>query len=79
MTDTSLEVLLRYREQLLALSPDARVAMASRMFSTAKALAIAGIQREGKRPSREQLFCRLYGHEFGAVELQRIVEHLRKA
>ena len=82
MTDTSPEVLSRYRAQLLALSPAARLAMASRMFSTAKALALAGILREDGRAassSREQLFLRLYGREFDAQEAQRIVEYLRAA
>ena len=82
MTDTSSEVLARYQAQLLALSPGARLAMASRMFSTAKALALAGILREGGRSvssRREQLFRRLYGGEFGAQEVERIVEYLRAA
>ena len=82
MTDTSPEVLSRYRAQLLALPPAARLAMASRMFSTAKTLALAGIRREGgyaDSSSREQLFLRLYGHEFDAQEVQRIVEYLRGA
>ncbi len=82
MTDTSPEILSRYRAQLLALPPAARLAMASRMFSTAKVLALAGIRREGGRAassSREQLFLRLYGREFDAQEAQRIVEYLRTA
>ena len=80
MTDTSSEVLSRYRAQLLALSPGARLAMASRMFATAKALALAGLQLEGEFEAvsvREQLFCRLYEGEFDALESARIVEYLR--
>jgi hypothetical protein len=80
MTDTSSEVLSRYRAQLLALSPGARLAMASRMFATAKALALAGLQLEGELAAvsvREQLFRRLYEGEFDALELERIVEYLR--
>jgi hypothetical protein len=82
MTDTSPEVLSRYREQLLALPPGIRLAMASRMFSTAKALALAGLQLEGRSATasvREQLFRRLYGGEFDALEAERIVEYLRAA
>ena len=80
MTDTSSEVLSRYRAQLLALSPGARLAMASRMFATAKALALAGLQLEGEFAGvsvREQLFRRLYEGELDAFELERIVEYLR--
>jgi hypothetical protein len=77
MTDTSSEVLLRYRRRLLALSPEARVAMTSRMFSTAKTLAVAGLLRDGERPDREQLFRRLYGHDFDPCEVRRIAEYLR--
>jgi len=80
MTDTSSEALSQYRAQLLALSPGARLAMASRMFATAKALALAGLQLEGKFATvsvREQLFCRLYKGEFDALESGRIVEYLR--
>ena len=80
MTDTSSEVLSRYREQLLALSPGVRLAMASRMFSAAKALALAGLQLEGGCAADsvpEQLFRRLYGAEFDALEVERIVEYLR--
>lgn len=80
MTDTSSEVLSLYRAQLLALSPGARLAMASRMFATAKALALAGLQLDGELAAvsvREQLFRRLYEGEFDALELDRIVEYLR--
>ena len=82
MTDTSSEILSRYHAQLLALPPGVRLAMASRMFSTAKALALAGLQLEGGSATasvREQLFRRLYGGEFDALEVERIVDYLRAA
>ncbi len=80
MTDTSSEVLSRYRTQLLALSPGERLAMASRMFATAKALALAGLQLDRELAAtsvREQLFRRFYEGEFDALEFDRIVEYLR--
>ncbi|MCK4410494.1 MAG: hypothetical protein KAW67_10425 [Candidatus Eisenbacteria sp.] len=52
------------------------------MFSTAKALALAGLQLEGGSATasvREQLFRRLYGGEFDALEVERIVDYLRAA
>jgi hypothetical protein len=82
MTDTSPDILSRYRAQLLALPPGVRLGMASRMFSTAKALALAGLQLEGASAAasvREQLFRRLYGGEFDALEVERIVDYLRAA
>ncbi len=56
--------------------------MASRMFSTAQALALAGLRLEGQSDTasvREQLFRRFYGGEFDALEAERIVEYLRAA
>lgn len=82
MTDTPSEIQSRYVEQLLALSPATRLEMASRMFSTAKALALAGLSpEEGASPAsvRERLFRRLYGGDFSAQEVERIAEHLRAA
>jgi hypothetical protein len=82
MTDTSSEVLSRYRAQLLALPPAARLEMASRMFSTAKALALAGLGMEEQAPRglvREQLFRRLYGRDLSPQEVERIAEYLRAA
>ncbi len=58
------------------------MATASRMFSTAKALALAGLQLEGESAAASvpgQLFRRLYEGEFAALEVERIVEYLRAA
>jgi len=82
MTDTPAEIKLRYTSRLLGLTPAERLAMATRMFATAKALARAGILLEGGgsgATSREMLFLRIYRGEFGPAETQRIVEHLRAA
>jgi len=52
------------------------------MFSTAKALALAGLQLEGESAAASvpgQLFRRLYEGEFAALEVERIVEYLRAA
>jgi hypothetical protein len=81
MTDASREVEARYRERLLALSAAARLEMASRMFSTAQALAVAGLVLESGSPvtTRERLFRRLYGNDFTEEEADRIAAHLRAA
>jgi len=46
MSDTSVEVEERFLKLMLARSPAERLAMACRMFSTAKALVRAGIKEE---------------------------------
>jgi hypothetical protein len=81
MTDTSADVEARYRERLLALPPAARLEMASRMFSTARALAVAGLklETESSNSIRERLFRRLYGRDFSQQEADRIAAHLRAA
>jgi len=56
------------------------LAMAGRMFATAKALALAGLQLEGEfvdASVREQLFGRLCEGDFDALEADRIVKCLR--
>jgi hypothetical protein len=42
MNDTSPEMAAFFKAKLLALGPAARLAMASRMFATAKTLVLAG-------------------------------------
>ena len=81
MTDTSPDVEARYRERILALSPAARLGMASRMFSTARTLAMAGLRFEpgGSLSIQERLFRRLYGKDFSEQEAERIAAHLRAA
>ena len=68
---------------LMALSPGERIAMASRMFNTAKALALAGIQhREGPIDDpvliRQKLFLHFYGHDFTPEETDRILTFIAK-
>ena len=84
MNDTPPEVERRYREQIMALSPGERVAMACRMFSTAKTLVIAGLRAEGidnqnHGELRARLFLRFYGQDFGDAEKARILQHLQSA
>lgn len=83
VTDTPPEVEIRYRDLIMALTPGERLAMASRMFDTARALALAGISaRLGKDATeqdlRVELFLRFYGKDLAPRELQRIVSDLRK-
>ena len=80
MKDTPSEVEIKYRNLLLACSPSERLAMAGRMFGTAKALVEAGIrQQHGELPPaelRRHLFLRFYGQDFSETEKKRILDSL---
>jgi len=80
MRDTSVQVEAEFRELIMARSPSERLAMACRMFETAKSLVLAGILREhGPLPPqalRRHLFMRLYGEDFDHDERERIAQYL---
>lgn len=54
--------------------------MGREMFTTAKALALAGIRRElgteDPVETRRRLFIRFYGSDFSVEETERILEHI---
>jgi hypothetical protein len=81
MKDTPPDVEAMYRDMLMAKSPGERVAMATRMFQTAKKLVIAGLRDRygdlGEADLREKLFLIFYGGEFSEEERGRIVERVR--
>jgi len=81
MKDTPPDVEAVYREMLMAKSPGERVAMATRMFQTAKKLVIAGLRdRYGdlsEADLREKLFLIFYGDDFSEEERGKIVEMVR--
>lgn len=75
-TDTSAEIQAKYQEMLMALSPGERLAMACRMFDTARALVVAGLQTEENPEGHclaARIFLRLYGSDFAPQERDRIV------
>ena len=79
MTDTPEKVSLEYRNRLMALPPERRIAMACEMFGTAKALARANLIQNGvtgEREIRRQLFLRFYGSEFSESQKAKILAHL---
>ena len=80
MRDTSVEVEAEFRKLIMARSPSERLAMACRMFETAKSLVLAGILREhgplSPQALRKHLFLRLYGEDFDQDERDRIVQYL---
>jgi hypothetical protein len=66
----------RFREMMQRLTPAERLAMACRMFSTGRALVIAGLLSRNRDLAglrlRRALLRRLYGRDLGAEQLDRI-------
>ena len=83
MKDTPKEVEDRFKKLIMDQSPARRLAMASDMFDTARALVRAGILDEAggemePEELREKIFLRFYGKDFTDSEKKKIVEHLRR-
>jgi hypothetical protein len=60
LNDTPPEVDELYRRMLLRRAPEERLRMACRMFSSARALARAGMPAASGAQMRRQMFLRLY-------------------
>ena len=77
MSDTSMDVEARFQKLMLARSPGKRLVMACDMFTTAKAMVLAGIPEEvslkGPNQVREYLFLRLYGKDYPESEKAKIL------
>jgi hypothetical protein len=80
MTDTSVEIMARYRAMLLARSGEERVKMGFSMNATVRTLIRASVLAKDPHASpstvRRALFLRFYGHEFAAEERERILARL---
>jgi len=74
--DTSAEAQARYRDMLMALTPEQRLIMCTRMWADARALVIAGLADEPNPEGhslRARIFLRMYGRDFEPAERARIV------
>lgn len=74
--DTSTEAQARYRDMLMALTPEQRLIMCTRMWADARALVIAGLADEPNPEGhslRARIFLRMYGRDFEPAERARIV------
>ena len=74
--DTSAEVRARYRDMLMALTPEQRLVMCTRMWADARALVVAGLADEPNPEGhslRARIFLRMYGRDFEPAERERIV------
>ena len=83
MTDTPASVNARYSEQLLRQGPARRIEMACAMFSSARALVLAGESSLRGNLSlldeRVALLARFYGDDLTDEAQARIEAHLRAA
>lgn len=83
MRDTTERAGRRYRELLLALPAERRLAMSSEMLSTARILMREGIRAQqgplDEAELRVQMFLRLYGADFSPERRERIVKAIREA
>ena len=77
MNDTPGAIEDKFREMIMTCSPADRIAMACRMFSTARSLTAAGIRQTftdlGADEIEQRIFLRFYSHEYGETELQEIL------
>jgi hypothetical protein len=78
MNDTTPEMEKLHRELLMQRSGQERMRMASSMFDTARALALASFGNISEEEKRVQLFLRFYGDDVDPKMKARIVAELRK-
>lgn len=80
-SDTPEDVRRRYRDMLMALSPEQRVIMSARMWADACALVRAGLADEPNSEGhsmRARMFLRMHGRDFEPEERGRIVAWLNR-
>ena len=79
MSDTSPDVEKRFRTMMASRTPEERLRMASRMFSTARALVLSGAGADESDAGRRQhLFLRFYARDFSESDCERILHELTK-
>ena len=77
MSDTPSDVEKRFWTMMAPRTPEERLRMASRMFSTARALVLSGAGAdESDAGRREHLFLRFYARDFSESDRERIVQCL---
>ena len=80
MSDTPTQIQQRYKEMLMSRTPTERLRMVSRMYDSGRKLVISGIQN-GRQPLnasqlRGQLFLRMYGNDFSAADIKKIINKI---
>ena len=79
MSDTARDVRKRFRAMMASRTPEERLGMASRMFTSARSLVLAGAG-EGLDDAerRRHLFLKFYERDFSESDCQRILRELTK-
>lgn len=79
MSDTRLEIELKFRQMMQQKSGEERLIMGCSMFDTAKKIAESSIRNENPQIQEEelktQIFKRFYKNDFTSQERQRIIKH----
>ena len=78
MNDTAPEMAKLQHDLLMQRSGSERLRMASSMFATAKAMALASFGNIGEQEKRVRLFLRFYGNDFDAETKARLVARIRE-
>ncbi len=79
MNDVTPAAEKRFMELMMSRTPAERIGMACRMFSTAKALIVAGLHSEGIENEcviRRRVFLALHGADFTEEQQRKIIAHL---
>lgn len=81
MNDTPEPVRKEYARRFQQLTAEERLAMATRMFDTAKALVLASLpedERADELKRRQHLFLRFYGRDFSPEQREKILRHIAR-
>ena len=77
MNDTSPDVVKRFRDMMSGRTPEERLGMASRMFSTAQKLVVSGAGADQDEAGRRRhLFLKFYERDFSEADRRRILRRL---
>ena len=77
MNDTAPDVVERFRDMMSSKTPEERLRMASRMFSTARKLVVSGAGADQDHAGRRRhLFLKFYARDFSEDDRERILQRL---
>ena len=79
MNDTTPRMAKLHHDLLMRRTGEERLRMASSMFATARAMALASFGDISETEKRMRLFLRFYGNDFDAVAKERIVTAIRQS
>ena len=82
MNDTDERIDRKFKEMVMAKTPDERLRMGCSMFDFSKQLVVSSIlQKNPDLPSfklRQELFLRFYADDFKAQDREKLLQHFEK-